>query len=200
MVVGFLEQKIIEKKGEYLALKKDLAYLNSSIISIEKHLEETEKAQLIIQDVALQIQKQIQFHIEEIVTAAINSVFPETYKFKLDFVIRRNVTEVDILLEKNGKQIDPLTEVGGGLLDILSLALRISLWSLFSKAKNNTIILDEPFKFLSRDLQYKAGEMLKKISNDLNLQLIIVTHIPDLIESADKIFEIKQINGENVIC
>jgi DNA repair exonuclease SbcCD ATPase subunit len=54
------------------------------------------------------------------------------------------------------------------------------------------IILDEPFKFISRDLQERAGEILKTLSKKMNLQILMVTHIPEFIEVADKVFEVKK--------
>ena len=45
---------------------------------------------------------------------------------------------------------------------------------------------------LSRELQPKAGEMIKMLSDKLKIQFIIITHNQDIIESADKVFEIKQ--------
>jgi DNA repair exonuclease SbcCD ATPase subunit len=69
--------------------------------------------------------------------------------------------------------------------------LRISAFALES-GTDNLIILDEPFKFISRDLQERAGEILKKLSEKMKLQIIMVTHIPEFIEVADKVFEVRK--------
>ena len=52
------------------------------------------------------------------------------------------------------------------------------------------MIFDEPFKFLSRDLHEKASYMLKEISERFKMQIIMVSHSQELIDSADKIREL----------
>jgi DNA repair exonuclease SbcCD ATPase subunit len=52
------------------------------------------------------------------------------------------------------------------------------------------IILDEPFRFLSKDLQPRAGEMMNKLCKSLGLQIICVTHSQEIIENSDRIFEV----------
>ena len=80
---------------------------------------------------------------------------------------------------------------GGGVVDVSSFALRIATWSL-SKT-NNVIILDEPFKHLSNDLQSRAGEILKRLSEKLKLQILMSTHIEDIIDVADRVFEVRRV-------
>ena len=58
-----------------------------------------------------------------------------------------------------------------------------------------TDILDEGMKWLSRDLQPKAGEILQELSQKLNLQFIMVSHSPDMIASSDKVYEVSQKEG-----
>ena len=78
----------------------------------------------------------------------------------------------------------------------MSFALRIASYAL-EQGNDNVIILDEPFRFVSRDLVSRAGEILKVLSEKLNLQIILVTHIPELIDVADKVFEVKK-NSDGV--
>jgi ABC-type lipoprotein export system ATPase subunit len=51
------------------------------------------------------------------------------------------------------------------------------------------IILDEPLRFLSVDLQERASIMIKEISKKLGLQFIIITHEQTLASYADRVFE-----------
>ena len=87
--------------------------------------------------------------------------------------------------------------VGGGVIDIISLSLRIAYWSM--KPNRPVFILDEPLRFLSVDLQERASEMLKTISDELGVQIIMVSHLPNIIGSADKVFNVKQVKGKSVI-
>lgn len=124
-------------------------------------------------------------------TMALETIFDDPYEFKIEFVVKRNKTECELIFEKNGVTCHPLSASGGGVIDTASFALRIALWTLQTPRSRNTIILDEPFKFLSKDLLPRASDLLKELSEKLNLQFIIVTHLDELTECADKTFEVK---------
>lgn len=149
-----------------------------------------EEAQTIIRTVAIQTQQQLQFHISAITTSALEAVFFDPYEFKLQFVERGGKTEADAVFFRNNEQIDPMTGSGGGAIDVAAFSLRVSAWKL--AGTRSTLILDEPFRFLSRNLHSKAAEMLQEISKKLSLQIIMVTHSEELIENADKIFYVSK--------
>lgn len=190
-----LKNKLERAKGKQEILSKNLKSLRDSLKISKKNLIQSEKAQKIIQEVARKTQEQIKFHIEDIVSMALAAIFPDPYEFKLDFVIKRNKTECDLWFERDDKRIKPIEASGGGAVDVASFALRIALWNLKFGKKNNTIILDEPVKFVSKDLIDKVSELLKKLSDKLGIQFILVTHINELIEHSDKVFKVTQKNG-----
>jgi DNA repair exonuclease SbcCD ATPase subunit len=109
----------------------------------------------------------------------------------LQFVQRRGKMECDLLFVKDGNVSDDiLLTGGGGPADVASFALRLAAWSI---GKTRPVqILDEPFKFLSRDLQIKASAMLKMVSEKFHCQFIMISHIPEIIEHADKIIDIQE--------
>ena len=190
MLINF-RQELNMKKGELRQLESQLFDSNKNLRSYKRKLEQTEKARIIIQNVAKQTQQELEYHVSDIVTMALRAVFPEPYDFKMEFVIKRNKTECELYFVKDGELIDPLTASGGGAVDVASFALRVALWCLAPQRTRNTLILDEPFRFLSRDLMYKAGDMLKRLSEKLGLQIIMVSHAEDLIDGANKVFQIK---------
>ncbi|MFX0132401.1 MAG: hypothetical protein ACFFDN_02020 [Candidatus Hodarchaeota archaeon] len=171
-----------EKIKEY---EKEIKKSKRRLISIEK-------AQILLQTVAKELQNTLQIHIEDIVQSALDSCFPNEYDFNIIFEIKRGQTEVNIFLQNGDDSVDPLNEIGGGVVDIISIALRLASWSL--SQTDSVIILDEPFKFLSADLRNFAGEMLKNLSEKLNLQIIMVTHMTEMINISNKVFEIDKKN------
>ena len=66
-------------------------------------------------------------------------------------------------------------------------------------SNENTLILDEPFKFLSPNLAEKASDMLSELSNKLGLQIIMVSHAEGINTSADKIFILDKENDVTTI-
>lgn len=163
--------------------KRSLNGLCSDLISLEE-------AQRFIQEVAKATQEDLRYHISDIVQLALDTCFPDEYQFDISFEIKRGKTEASLSFTKNGIAIDPMEASGGGVVDLAAFALRISAWSLGKS--DNVIILDEPFRFLSKDLQPRAGEIMKKLSSHLKLQFIMVTHNDEMINIADRIFVVTQ--------
>jgi len=184
-----------QKKGQKEIIENDYDILEKKIKQNKKEVKYSEKALLIIQKVAKETQEELEYHISELVTLALSAVFDDPYEFKTSFVIRRGKTECDMYFEKDGQQFDPLTSVGGGVVDVACFALRIAVWSLSIRKSNNVLIFDEPFRFLSKKLQPKASNMLKQISEKLNLQIIMVSHSQELIDGADKVYVVDYKRG-----
>jgi DNA repair exonuclease SbcCD ATPase subunit len=158
----------------------------------------TEQAQVIIRQAAVDTRQEIRIHLSDLVTAAIQSILPEhkAWEFEATFLDRGGV---EFALRKGDKVRDPYDK-GGGVKDIISVALRFAAWSL--SQLRPVIILDEPFRNLSRTLygeeaKKKASALLKELSRELGIQIITVTHDPDLIAEADRIFRVDQ-DGEEV--
>ena len=147
-----------------------------------------EKAQVIIQNVAKDTQQALVFQINDVVNTALQTCFPDEYEFHVEFEIKRNKVESRLVFTKNGFEINPMDASGGGVVDVAAFALRIAAWSLGST--ENTLVIDEGFRFLSRDLQPRAADILSEISKELGLQIIQVSHSPDIIEKSDRIFTV----------
>lgn len=186
---------INNKVAQRQLLKKQYKQKNTLLLNDRKRLQILFKVQEAIQEVARQTQTEIKIHITDIVNLAIDSIpFEEKPDyFDMEFVIRRNQTECDLFYMQNGNKMNPILSSGGGLLDITSFALQIACWSLQFENKNNTIIFDEPFKNINDpekklNLMEYICEMVKKISDKLNIQFIIVGMNDTFIEVADKVF------------
>lgn len=189
------KQLIEQKKGRRIELEDSIEQLIQKIKKSKRYQRHVEQAHEILKQVGLQTQQQLVYHVSDVTSVALESVFDEPYKLQLDFVERRGKTECDILFDKGGVTIDPMTASGGGVIDLAAFALRIASWSMKVPQTRGIIILDEPFKHLSKNLHDRASQMLKMLADKLGLQFIIVTHEPSLGLSADKVFEVKQRKG-----
>lgn len=190
-----LKNRLEQKKGQRDQILSQIDQTKTKVKKLKTDIIESEEAQIIIQIVAQQTQEELSFHISELCSLALSAVFDDPYKLALSFVLRRGKTETDIFFIRDGNEVDPLTASGGGAVDIASFALRVALWSLARPRTRNIIVIDEPFRFLSRNLQPKASLMLKELSDKLNLQFVMVSHSEYLIEGADKVFECSIKNG-----
>lgn len=180
-------------KGMKIQIQKDYENNKNEFELKNEKQKLLEQAQIFLQTMAQETQSQLKFQVEDIVNSALDAVFPNEYDFQLNFEISRGKTEAQLkfLSQKTGREIDPMTASGGGVVDLTSFALRIACFAL-EQGTDNVIILDEPFRFISRDLQSRAGEILKTLSEKMGIQFIIVTHISEMVDVADKVFEVKK--------
>lgn len=184
--------KLERKKGAKETLIQEINNLRISIKKSKRSIRHHEHAREIMREVGNKTQKQLQYHISDITTLALEAVFDDPYTLKVDFILRRNKTECDLIFKRGEMEIDPLESSGGGAVDIASFALRVASWSMSQNKIRNTIILDEPLRFLSADKQEKASKMIKELSDKLGIQFIFVTHETILTEYADNIIPISK--------
>jgi len=150
-------KKVLEQsKGVRAKYNKELEEIKQELKESNILLEQTLKAQKVIQTVAQDTQNKLKFHIQDIVQLALDTCYPEVYKFCVDFEIKRGKTEAKLFFLKDGEEINPIEAAGGGVVDLAAFALRIAAWSLGKS--DNTIVLDEPFKHLSRIYSLKQGK------------------------------------------
>jgi len=133
--------------------------------------------------------------LEKLANSALNAIFQDK---DMEFKIISNKTmrglNYDLYIFTNG-EITPLIDCkGGGVLDVISLSLKISFLKMFSDLRQ-VMILDEPFKNLDAERINLAVEWLKEISTKLSIQFLIVTHEEEIMDIADKKFIFKLENG-----
>jgi len=187
-----LRNALERKKGKRDQIEISIETLSEKISETSRDLRRHEEARIILQTVGLETQKQLQYHISDITSLALEAVFPDPYELVAEFVERRNKTECDLYFTRRNSRTDPMDASGGGAVDIAAFALRIASWSMKNPKRRNVIILDEPMKNLSQDLQERGSQMIKELSTKLGLQFIIVTHEETLTEHADKVFHVRQ--------
>jgi len=187
------------KKGEKAKLEQELMETRSNLRRLKREQEICDKVLLIFKEVGLRIQNQLTFHISNITSLALQSVFSEPYDLKMEFVERHNKSECDLYFERDGERVKPMDESGGGVVDVASFALRVALWSMQKPRTRPVLILDEPFKNLSSGYLGNASEMLKELVDRLGLQIILVTHEEELIETSDKIFRVGIRKGKSFV-
>jgi DNA repair exonuclease SbcCD ATPase subunit len=188
-------RKIIDKltgRLDYLSVK--IKEREKNIKEAEKNLETVIQVQEIVKKLAVETQGRIKYRIEKIIQLALDTCFPEEYVFSLDYSVVSDKTEYKLTFLKDGCEESIMKESGGGLIDVLSFVFRVALWSLSST--RNVLLLDEPFSALSRDLHEKVGVILQKISKELNIQILMITHNDKMVEFGDKVFKIGSVKED----
>ena len=190
---------IQKKKGEQEYLMNQKTDLSDTITNMQEKYEYIVQAQKLLQETAKRTQSRLSFHISSFITSALQSIWGEdAYTFTLEFIEKRNKTEVQMLLhtQEGDVSLDSLNDIrsGGGVLDIVALALRIALWSLQANHKN-VMILDQPLSNLDSTYLPKAGELIQELAEKLQIQFIMINHNPALADIADQTFFVEKHEG-----
>ena len=125
-----------------------------------------------------------------LVTEALTSIFEKDIRFNIKLYSYRNEPAIDVSVIENNLEVDPQKSCGGGLNDIISFVIKIIF--IYLKKSSRIIILDEPLKFLSRDYIEQSSNFIRDISKRMNIQIILVSHKPDLELSCDKLINIEK--------
>lgn len=187
------KNKLFRLAGQLKTYEEELSNKIGQLKTTKELLASMEEAQAFIQQVAKATQEKIRYRLEDIVNLALTAVFGTKYRFEIRFEAKRGQTEAELLLFDGENELDPTESNGGGLCDVLSFALRVAL--LIISKNRKVLILDEPMKFVSRDLKQACYGIMKKLSEELHIQIIAVTHEDVFIEIADTVFKVQQKEG-----
>lgn len=128
-------------------------------------------------------------------TSAIEFVFSEDRKLRFKFTpsgsgaIGVKIRTVKPSPDGEGEIETSTVFEGGGMRDIVALSLRIAMMELYSPKQDGPLMLDETVKALADDEAVQGvGEFLKKISDEMGRQIIVITHKNKLASYADRSF------------
>lgn len=171
-----IKQQLSALHNDYKVAQKQLKEESKEAKQKEQEYQDVQEALSILQTVAKTIQQQAHKKITELVTICLQFVFGSRYSFGIIFHKKRNKTEAQLVFLKDDMEINPLEEAGGGVIDVASFALRLASLLLSRPKKAKLLILDEPFKHLSREYTKRIRMLLEKMSQEHNVQIILVTH------------------------
>lgn len=142
------------------------------------------------------MREKIKIKLETLVNSALSIVFPDKQmEFKLISKRTKTGLQYETYIETNGTLTPVFDAKGGGVLDIITIALRISYLKLYQGQVEQVLFLDEPFKNLDKERIHNAVAWLSRISKELNIQLIMVTHIEELSNAAENLYRVTNVDN-----
>ncbi len=188
-MINDLHKVLIEAEAELSLALKAYSFNKIAIAKEKKWIELEQMAKAVVIKVGEETQKEIKQYIEDSVTFALQTVYGSAYHFVVQFKYdKRDQAEVKFFLSRNGKLYEPRKDtISGGATDVCAFSLRMVLYTLEDPDPSPVLILDEPFKNVSKGYIPFVSEMVKELANMLELQLIISTHTDEIIELADNI-------------
>lgn len=142
--------------------------------------------------------KELEQRVESLVDYGVQVVFGPTYRFKVTSEMRGKAVRTEFWLVENGLQLPLLEATGGGVGDVVSFLLRVVILCLARPSQRRVLVLDEPFKFVSASHFQTLAGLLRELSDSLGLQLIMVTHKPELLDAAMTIVRVHKTEAGSV--
>lgn len=140
------------------------------------------------------LRQELEQKVQHLVTYGLQTVFGPNYAFQVTSEFKGNSVRTEFFLVDHGTPIPFIQSAGGGITDVTAFLLRVVMLSITKPQQSPVIILDEPFKFVSREYFDNLGQLLQELTNTLGIQLIMVTHKPELIPYATTLIEVSQAN------
>ncbi len=195
-----LNKKILSDEGKVEILKEQLDKVELNLSEKERYSEILTQVSLLFQKTSEFAREQSKRQIEDTVTKCLQFILETDIEFLIELSESRSVPVAEFFVQSNypeGYSIKTKPEIarGGGVVDIISLALRIAFLQQNQPFLLGPLILDEPGKHVSNDYIFNLGEFLKRSSGIFNRQIIMVTHNPHLSQISDKAFQVTNKRG-----
>jgi DNA repair exonuclease SbcCD ATPase subunit len=191
--INAAERRIVQIQTHRQLLQKQITFATAEAQKEEQDLDEWALIREVLNSVTQQIQESVKQKMEKFVTRAIAAIYDtREITFHFDFEEKANKMTCRAYFMEDAQEMDPKDDAMGGLLDVASFALRLILFALQPQRKRRTIVLDEPFKNLGGgEYGEAAAAMVQRISHELGVQFIIITHDEEFVAVADAAWEVR---------
>lgn len=192
--LNIVQDFISREEGKRDKLIEKYEENNIKFKEITQDLELLEKVTILFQKTSEYARQQAKRQIETLVTKCLQYVFESNIELLIELDELRNKANAEfyVVTESDGMIIKTKPELsrGGGVVDVVSLALRIAFLQIHKPQIDGPLILDEPAKHVSEEYIFNVGEFLKQTSEMFGRQIIMVTHNNYLASIANKAYRV----------
>lgn len=192
--LNIVQDFISREEGKRDKLIEKYEENNIKLKEIIQDLELLEKVTILFQKTSEYARQQAKRQIETLVTKCLQYVFESNIELLIELDELRNKANAEfyVITESDGMIIKTKPELsrGGGVVDVVSLALRIAFLQIHKPQIEGPLILDEPAKHVSEEYIFNVGEFLKQTSEMFGRQIIMVTHNNYLAAIANKAYRV----------
>jgi DNA repair exonuclease SbcCD ATPase subunit len=185
-------------RGQRESLRTTVERLDGQLGTMETEQSLLGESRELLGKAAARSREEIKGRIERMVTHALQTILErDDYRFEIRFEDKRGRIEVEPILHTSVSSGNPLDNNGGGVVDIISTTLRLIVKLMLGVP--GPLILDEPAKWIAEAHRPHFMKMLREFSEKTETQIIFCTHITEYIADADRILDVRLINGESVV-
>jgi len=183
---------VYQRKAIYDELAKRRKRILENRKEINGKLDMLEQVRLLLQQASEFAREQARQQIEYMVTRALQYTFGPEMSFQIEISEKRGQPDAEfyVISDYDGITVrnKPQDARGGGVVDIISIALRVALLETTQPRIDAPLLLDEPGKHVSNEFAPNMGQFLKSVSRNFGRQILLVSHNQYLTESADMVY------------
>lgn len=171
---------IAKEMGKKEIIEEQIKHKTSRLEEIASEVDLLSKVSALLHKTSEYAREQAKVQIETLVTKCLQYVFETDIEFIVEIDEQRGKSAAEFYVVNTMDDIilktKPELSRGGGVVDIVSLALRIAFLQTHKPKIQGPLILDEPAKHVSDEYIYNVSEFLKQTSELFDRQMIMVTH------------------------
>lgn len=187
-----LDQNLSRSEGRRDAIAEQIASQERKEQEWQERDEIVLKAIEVLQAASETRRQELKDRVESLVTRGLRAVFNADLEFFFHIAHNRDVMTVTPRLRSKFKGKDLETEIveghGGGIADVVSFLLKVIVLVLARPRMAPFLALDEPFRHVSGEYLKGCATLLKELNKTAGIQFLIVTHKPELLDSADNVY------------
>lgn len=183
------------RRGQQEHLLEEKRLWQEKLEQLHEEIENYTKARFLLQEAASFAREQARQNVEAWVTGALQFVFhADNIAFRVILSEKNNRPDAEfyVVSDYDGILVEtkPQEARGGGVVDIVSLALRIALMESGRHKIDGPLMLDEPGKHVSEEYGMMLAQFLKGVTQKTKRQVLLVTHNNYLAESGDRAYQV----------
>ncbi len=128
--------------------------------------------------------------LSSVVSDGLTAIFGEEIKLEVKSAVKRDATSMQLVLTQGGIEIDDIVGgTGGSLVSVLDVLLKILLL-VSAPDLRRVLVLDEAFRMVEARHLPALGQLLRELSQRLDMQFILVSHEAEMLDAADIVYEV----------
>lgn len=178
-------------------LRKQAKQADERAVAALSEADLTLQARLLLETYSEDEQEALRRRVEGLVSRGLQVIFGDDYGFRVEVGQERGQAAMWFRVTSGSGERDPLQSHGGGVVNVVSFVLRVVVAAL-TPGLSKTLILDEPFAQLSQEFLEPMGAFLRELVDATGLQLVVVSHEPEIAAIADRAYRLSKRGGVTV--
>lgn len=189
MIIPFNEA-LANKRALLRVKKEELARKESTLTALQNEQLILEEVNTFFASVIKEKITETKYKLESLVNQGLEFVFTDNKIFiTIDSEFKNNKTIFTLSINKEGVNKGRAEDYGGGVLAVVAFLLKIA--AIIITGTKRLMIDDEGLTFLSERYQRPVSVFIKKICEQLDFNIVMITHQQQLAKEADNIYRAK---------